>query len=143
MPRLSSHHFDAAKRLLTQKGTGTPADPAAAAARVYETLFGAVAPIIGAEGFRTLVGRSVRLSVAEFPFLAEALASGEPAEDQVKRIVVCLSKLEVVTAWEVATGLYATLLGLMTTFLGEPMVSQIVRSAFPETDLTAPEEGKE
>jgi RNA polymerase sigma-70 factor, ECF subfamily len=104
MRKPSPHHFDAATQLLASAGIQD--EPAVAAAGVYEALFRALTPIIGAAGIRALFGRSVRLSAVEFPCLAELLAA-EPAEDQGRRLVDCLSTLEAPAAREVATGLIA------------------------------------
>lgn len=136
MPKPRPQHFNVAKQLLAHQGSGTSDEPALAAEVVYETLFQALAPIIGAAGVRALVARSVRLSVAEFPCLRALVATTEPGEDQGQRLVACLSPLAAASALAVATGLYATLLGLMSNFIGERMVGQLVGKAFPGTEIT-------
>jgi uncharacterized Tic20 family protein len=74
--------------------------------------------------------------MVEFPCLAELVSTAEPAEDDGQRLVWCLSKVEAEAVLEVATGLFAVLLALLCNFIGERMVWQIVRSAFPAIDMT-------
>lgn len=136
MVRPLEAHVEIAKRLLAQEcGSGGDAEEhAAAAVRVYETLSRALAPVIGAAGVRALFARSVRLASTEFPCLGEIPMTAEPPEDGVQvaeRLVGCLRKLKPAAGSEVAAGLFAVLLGLMTKFIGERLVLQIVTTAFP------------
>lgn len=136
MVRPLEAHVEVAKRLLAQErgGGGDAKERAVAAGRVYETLFRALAPVIGAAGVRALFARSVRLASTEFPCLGEISMTAEPPEDSVQvaeQLVGCLSKLEPAAGSEVATGLYAVFLGLLAKFIGERLVSQIVTTAFP------------
>lgn len=135
MVRPLEAHVEVAKRLLAhERGSGGDAkERAAAAVRVYETLFRALAPVIGAAGVRALFARSVRLASTEFPCLKEIPMIAEPPQDSVQvveKLLGCLSKLEPAAGSEVATGLYAVFFGVMAKFIGERLVLQIVTTAF-------------
>lgn len=130
-------HIDAAKRLLAHASNASNQEGnlAAAAGRVHENVFGVLSPIIGGNGVRALFARSVRLSVAEFPSL-QAMQGNAHAVDQGAQLVACLAELDADAASEVAVGLFANFLGLMSNFIGERMVWQIVGSAFPAIDMS-------
>jgi hypothetical protein len=131
-------HIDAAKRLLVHESAGGSAEnQAEAAVRVYQKLFRSLAPVIGEAGVDALLARSVRLSRAEFPCLSGVPTTSDTPESNMQRIMACLSKVDSSQVPEVATGLFATFLGLMSNFIGERLVWQIVRSAFPT--MKAPE----
>lgn len=129
-------HVEAAKRLLAQeRGSGGHAEEraAAAAVRVYELLFQSLAPVIGESGVRALFARSVRLASAESPCLGESPMTVDPPESVhgVQHLVGCLSKLEPAAGAEVSTAVFAYFLGLLTKFIGERLVLQVVKTAFP------------
>jgi hypothetical protein len=136
--RTTAAHLDAATRLLTQEGAGAGSaeERAVAAGRLYEKLFARLAPLIGDAGVRALFTRSVKLARVEFPSLDEIspdpLGRDAPAPEQ--ELVRCLGRLAPEAASEAATRVYATLIALMTTFIGERLVLRIIESAFPRTD---------
>jgi hypothetical protein len=147
MPGPSEAHFEAAKRLLQSAqpsaSGGTAAERAAAAARVYDSLFESLAPVLGATGFRALFARALKLSQAEFPCLQAIRVSLEPPESagQVAgQVLACLSQLEADAASQAATGLYARFLGLLSSFIGDQLVWQIVKRALPAPGETSAEE---
>lgn len=104
---------------------------------MYQALFQSVAPVLGTAGIRALFARSVKLTAAEFPWLGNvpiAPIMTVPAEDPmtvVQHVITGLSRLEPAAAAEVAIGLYATLLGLMTRLIGEPLVLQFIKDVLP------------
>ena len=138
MTRTTAAHLDAATRLLTQEGAGAGSaqDRAIAAGRVYEKLFARLSPLIGDAGARALFARSVKLARADFPSLDEISAGpfgrDLPAPEQ--DVVRCLGRLAPEAASDAAIRVYATLIALMTTFIGERLVLRIIESAFPRTD---------
>jgi hypothetical protein len=142
--RTTAAHIDAATRLLAQEGgcAGTAGERAAAAGRIYEKLFARLAPLIGDTGVRALFVRSVKLARADVPFLDEIAAAPQsraqpPPEHELVR---CLGRLPPDAASEAAARVYATLIALMTTFIGERLVLRVIESAFPATDDTMPKE---
>jgi hypothetical protein len=145
MARPTEAHREVAQQLLARSGgpRATSEDPAASASRLYEALFRALGPVIGANGFRALFTRSVKLTAADHPCLEGAIATGEPAESKaavIERVAVCLAQLPPAAAAETTIALYATLLGLLTNFIGDSLVRQLVKGAFSGTDETASKE---
>jgi hypothetical protein len=143
MVRPSEAHIAAAKRLLTQErvGEGTAHERAAAAGRVLDTLLQSLAPIIGENGVRALFARSVNLARPEFPCLETVTPATWASNLQItQQLVDCLSELESTAVSNVATHLYAVFVGLMTTFIGDHLVWQIVTKAFPGIGETVLEE---
>jgi len=136
-PSKTRAYVRAAERLLDDEG---PGEHAAAAGRVCLALFEAFAPVIGAGGVHALLARSVKLAGAEAPCLKELeLTSYQPDNDPrvaQRQLVDCLSELEPGAASKAATALYASLFGLMTRFIGEKLVFQIMKRAFPAIDET-------
>jgi hypothetical protein len=145
MARPTEAHREVAQQLLARSEApgGKAEDPAASASRLYEALFRALAPVIGANGFRALFARAVKLTSADHPGLEAAVTTGEPAGTNVaamERVAVCLAGLPPAAATETATDLYATLLGLLSGFIGDSLVRQLVKRALPGTDETASKE---
>ena len=127
------------------EGTGS-ADGGAAAGRLYESLASRLGPLIGVAGVRALFARSVKLTKADYPCLADVRTSAQPSQDEVEpapQLVACLSKLEPAVAASVAVALYATFLRLMSEFIGERLVRQVVRRAFPAIDQSFPKKETE
>lgn len=129
-----------AQRLLAHEWGEDAGQQASAAGRVYDRIFRAFAPIIGAAGVRAIFARSVRLSAAEFPCLEEVVTPVETHANYGQRLVACIGKLEADAASNVGVGLYAALLDLLCTFIGQPIVWQILHNAFPGVDMTGPKE---
>ena len=119
-----------ARRLLAFEGAG-----AAAAVRVYARLAARLEPLIGVAGMRALLARSAKLAAGEHPRFAvlafETTASGPACEQQLQACFEGGEPEELIAA---AAALYATLLGLLTSFIGEHLVGQVVRSAFPAVE---------
>jgi hypothetical protein len=112
---------------------GTDADAkalAAAALRVYETLAGQLAPLIGEGGVRALTARSLHLVQRDFPWLAEAQEPG-PSEGPFAPVGVCLARQEPGVATEAAAAALATLGGLLATLIGETLTMRVLRAAWP------------
>jgi hypothetical protein len=129
---------EAAKRLLAHAEAGRGGeDMAVAAGRVHERLTRRLSPLIGDAGMRALFARTVKLVRPEFPCFeglvvgTEASASPAAVNDQ---LVACLTGLEQGVAAEACAALYGTLLALLTALIGERLVAQILRSAFPAID---------
>lgn len=133
-------HVEAAKRLLAHESTGSGADePAALAVRVYEKLSLRLAPLIGAAGVQAVLARSAKLTRDEFPCLRELFVSAAQPKEQLH---ACLSKTEPAVASAAAAAMLGAFLGLLTAFIGEPLVWHVLRGTFPAIDLNVPEELK-
>jgi hypothetical protein len=101
---------------------------------VYEALSSALAPILGGSGFRAIFARSVKLTAADYPLLGTIptpVAPAPQADPVLTHVLDSLAKLEPDTASELAANIYASFYSLMTKMIGEALVEQIVRGAFP------------
>jgi hypothetical protein len=117
---------------LTRKA-GADADAktlAAAALRMYDTLAGQLALLIGDGGVRALTARSLHLVQREFPWLANAQEPG-PSEGSFAQVGVCLQRQERVVATEAAAAALATLAGLLEALIGETLTMRVLRAAWP------------
>ena len=112
---------------------------------MYEALFRSFAPVLGAAGIRALFARSVKLTAAEFPCFEKIPIASVVSEDHVNvmpHVIVSLSRLEPAAAAEVAIAVCATLLGILTKLIGEPLVWQFIKHALPVVDVSRREETK-
>ena len=112
---------------------GTHADAkalAAAAVRVYDTLAGQLALLIGDGGVRALTARSLHLVQREFPWLAKAQEPG-PSEGPFAQVVSSLERQEPAVATEAAAAVLATLGGLLEALIGETLTMRVLRAAWP------------
>ena len=130
MTRRTPADVELARRLLALEGVG-----AAAAVQVYARLAARLEPLIGVAGMRALLARSAKLAAAELPRFAvlafETTASGAACEQQLQECFEGEEGEELVAA---AAALYGTLLGLLMSFIGEHLVWQVVRGAFPAVE---------
>lgn len=145
MPKPSDAYIEVSRRLLAHERGGAVQvpDAAEAAGRVYETFFRTLTPIIGVAGAHALFARSVTLAKADFPGLGKVVVSAETAGSDptvAAYAVGSLRELEPGAIAKASVGLLAVLLGLLTTFIGEPLVWQILQKAFPGLDRTQPKE---
>ncbi|HEY6561459.1 MAG TPA: hypothetical protein VI072_29500 [Polyangiaceae bacterium] len=134
MARQSEAHIAAAHRLLTQERVtqGPASERAAAAGRVFDTVLQSLAPIVGEAGVRALFARSVKLARPQFPCLEQMTPGTWASNSQIaEQLVDCLNELESAALSEVTNHLLAVFFGLMTTFIGEHLVWQVMTKAFP------------
>lgn len=139
--KYTEFHLEIATRLLTHECPVSvePKQQAAASRKVYEALFLALSPIIGASGFRALVVRSVKLSRPHFPCLQSVeltLAPWESSERVADHLVVCLAKLPPGQGIAVGAVVYATFFGLVSALIGDALVAQIVKGVLPPPDVS-------
>jgi hypothetical protein len=110
---------------------------AAAAVRVYERLFERLSPVIGVAGMRAILARSARITKPRFPSLEAASVASDLAAEHLRS---CFLQLEEAEMADAAAALYGTLLGLLNGFIGERLVWQVLRSAFPGIEESKPNE---
>ena len=122
--------METARRLLVHEGAaGGAGDSAGAAAgRVYDKLHGHLAPLLGSIGVQSLFVRSAKLTPGAFGSLAQV----SMLEGSAKLREHLQAPGAVIDA-ESAVALFGTFLGLLTTFIGERLVTQVLRSAWPTT----------
>jgi hypothetical protein len=133
MPMLGSADLrQAIQRALTREA-GTDADArtlAAAAVRVYDTLAGQLALLIGDGGVRALTARSLHLVQRDFPWLAEG-QEPDPSEGPFAQVAFCLERQEPAVAREGAAAALTTLGGLLEALIGETLTMRVLRAAWP------------
>jgi hypothetical protein len=120
--------FARAKRLLAHEGasSGSSEDCALAAGRVYEKLNARLGPLLGAAGVRALFARSAKLASRD-----RSAVAGVGLLESSTTLSAFLQALEPAVAHEAAEALFGTFLSLTTTFIGERLTLQALRSAWP------------
>ena len=103
---------------------------AAAARRAYADLARVSAPLIGQVGVDALTGRALHLAQREYPWLAQT-REPEHADDPFARVIAGLERQDPAVAIEGAGAVFATLTGLLVTFIGEPLTARLLRQAWP------------
>jgi hypothetical protein len=126
-----------AKRLLAHEGAGGTADECATAAgRVYDHIHAHLDPVLGAAGVQALLVRSAKLTHREFSLLEVSVVEGST------KLQECLRAQDPGVATEAAAALFGTFFALLTTFIGERLTTQVLRSAWPTIHETALPETK-
>jgi hypothetical protein len=133
MPMAGSAELRQAIRHELTREAGPDADAkalAAAALRVYETLAGQLALLIGDGGVRVLTARSLHLVRRDFPWVARAQEPDAP-EGPFAQLGFSLARQEPAVATEAAAAALATLGGLLATLIGETLTMRVLRAAWP------------
>ena len=127
----------AALRHLALKVMAQHAGPAAgaeallaAAQRAYDDVARVSAPLIGDVGVEALTGRAVHLAQREYPWLVHR-REPEQAEGPFASLKTCLERQDPAVASECVGAVLATFMGLLVTFIGEPLTAGILRKAWP------------
>lgn len=117
-----------AKRLLAYEGASgdTAKECAAAAGRVFDKLNAGLGPLLGAAGVRALLARSTTLAGRDLGTVA-----GAGFLDSSTTLRTFLQDLEPAVAHRAAEALFAAFLSLITSFIGERLTLQAMRSAWP------------
>ncbi len=101
------------------------------AVRVCEKLRISLTRLAGADGFASLLGRSLALARVEVPSLNRITVKPDCSMDGLD----ALAADETDGGARAATALAAHLLGLLVTFIGEPLTLRLVREAWPDASL--------
>ena len=122
-----------ALKVLAQRAGSTAGAEAlsAAARRAYDDLARVSAPLIGQVGVEALTGRALHLAQREYPWLVQT-REPEQAERPFTQVVACLERQDPAVAIEAAGAVFATLTGLLVTFIGEPLTASLLRKAWPD-----------
>jgi hypothetical protein len=122
----------ALKVLVQHAGSAAGAEALAAAARrAYDDLARVSAPLIGQGGVEALTGRALHLAQREYPWLVQT-REAEQAERPFTQVIACLERQDPAVAIEAAGAVFATLTGLLVTFIGEPLTARLLRQAWPD-----------
>jgi hypothetical protein len=103
----------------------------AAAGRAYDDLAQVLAPVIGDVGVAAMTDRAVHLATREYPWLP----SSEPgaADTRFTTVIDALTRYDdPAVAAEAAAAVLAAFLGLLATFIGEPLAARLVQQAWPD-----------
>ena len=115
---------------------------AAAAHRAYDDFARVAAQVIGQLGVEALTGRAVHLAEQHYPWLLQWRELEQP-EAPFARVIVCLKRQDPAVASEAAALVLATLAGLLFTFIGESLTTQLLLKAWPGAFSAANAEGRQ
>ncbi len=102
-----------------------------AGVRVCEKLRISLTRFAGADGFTALLRRALALAQADAPLLQTLKLDGDGRLHGLEE----LASEGVNTGVDAATHVIAHLLGLLATFIGEPLTLGLVRGAWPELGM--------
>jgi hypothetical protein len=127
---------DFARRLIACEAAydEPPAGCGRAAVRVCEKLRPPVARLAGTEGFRSLLSRAVALAKSEVSSLAAVQVR---ADGSLEGLDDDRPDRDAVAGGEGGVVVVAQLLGLLVTFIGEPLTLRLVRDAWPDAPIPA------
>lgn len=118
-----------ARRLLALEATSDASGAHShEAVRVCEKLRLSVARFAGADGFTSLLRRSLALARADVPSLKSVTLTPEGCLEEIEQLASDAPN----GATEASAAITAHLLGLLVTFIGEPLMLRLVRDAWPE-----------
>ena len=126
-------------RSVLARHAGATADAtavAAAASRAYDDLARVLAPVIGDVGVAALTDRAMHLAVGRYPWLP----SSEPgaADIRFSKVIEALSRQDdPASAAEAAAAIFESILGLLATFIGEPLAARLVKQGWPDAVSSA------
>lgn len=130
-----------ATRLIVVEAAREPSDGlVGAAARACDKLRLPLAKLAGVAGFRSLMSRTLALATAEMPCLALVQVRADGTLEGFEAVV---RKQDAVLEVDVGVVVVAQLLGLLVTFIGEPLTLRLVRDAWPESSLDVTDRGTE
>lgn len=121
---------DLARRLLAESQIAS--DPhVPEAVMVNEKLRISLIQFAGADGFAALLRRALALASAEVPALQSATVSADGRLEGLEQLVTQPGSV----AGAAAVAITAQMLGLLVTFIGEPLTLRLVRETWPNISL--------
>jgi len=128
----SGSSLKGSKPLAQHAGPAAGAEALAVAVRrAYDELSRVVAPLIGQMGVDALMGRALHLAQREHPSLVHTSDPREP-EASFALFVARLERQDPPVATDAAAAVFATFLGLLVTFIGEPLTVRLLKKAWPD-----------
>src|SRR5689334_1260371 len=123
----------ARRRRLAQRALAGHAAGAAAtgAGRAYDALAQVLAPVIGDVGVAAMTDRALHLVAREYPWLP-ASEPGSPDTSFTKVVEALKRQDDPAVATEAAAAVLEAILGLLATFIGEPLAARLVKQAWPD-----------
>jgi hypothetical protein len=128
----------AARRLMTSEigSRDTSDDVASAAISVYETFSKHLASFVGEDGSHALFRRSVKLTAARFPCLADVRGAAGVDASLVKAVGGCLRSQTPDRAREASLALLIAYLDLLATFIGERLTLRLLQEGWPNVQTS-------
>ncbi len=145
MKKPTPSQMDAARRLLAHEAQGVESaeERAAVGRRVYEKTVSHLATILGSTGARLLFTRSVKLTAHEFPCLRAVNLGVDGDVALGEQIEVCLRVETPDAVTETMVSLYATLLAVLETLIGEELTTTVLRDPWPAFRASNPKKDEE
>jgi hypothetical protein len=121
-----------ALKVLAQHAGSAPGTEALVAAvrRAYDDLARVSAPLIGQVGVDALTGRALHLAQRAHPWLVHT-REPEQWKGPFDQMVFCLERQDPAIATEAAGAVFGTLMGLLVSWIGEPLAVGLLRQAWP------------
>ena len=121
---------DLARRLLAvEAASQSAADPRVhEAVRVCEKLRVSLTRFAGADGFTALLRRALALARAEIPALHGITEKADGSMEGLQEFAADARNVGI----DAAVAITAHLLGLLVTFIGEPLMVRLVHEAWPD-----------
>jgi hypothetical protein len=113
---------------------------AAATRRAYDDLARVSIRLIGRVGVEALTGRAVHLAQREHSWLQHGPGASEDTHEPFAKVIVCLARQDPVVAMEGAAVVFTTFVGLLISFIGEPLTTGLLREAWPTAFSATPTE---
>ena len=119
--------------MLVRQGGANPDSSlvAAAARRLCEQFARELTPLIGGLGVTAIYARSLLLAQRRFPQLAPVSASQQD-DDPISRAQRLIERQEASVAIDVAGVMLASVVQLLTSFIGEGLTASLLRKAWPD-----------
>ena len=103
------------------------------AVRVSERLRVSLTKFAGAEGFGSLLRRALLLATVDVPALESVKVGADGRLEGLEQLATDTGSGEARS--EATVAITAHLLGLLVTFIGEPLTLKLVREAWPDVSL--------
>ena len=126
----------AAVRLFAHEAGDEPATSerlADASVWLIDRLSERLAEVIGRAGIEAIWLRAIRLRMAEFAFLEKCIRGSDSSRSESLR--ACLREQEPDVIREASVILFATIVGVLGTVVGEALAWKLMQSAWPEALL--------
>lgn len=122
-----------ARRLIEHEGNGREAagDLVPAGERVLQRLSEDLARVLGADGYAALEGRALELARRRYSFLGTGSTGGTPPPRPLDEARAALRGRDPREAFDALQAVSAHLIGLLFTFLGEPLTTHLIQLAWP------------
>ena len=113
-------------------GDGSGSD---AMERACSALFRVLETPLGTDGLEALIGRAIQITARDYPWLA-AVRPGAAADCPLSGLGEASERVDIEDAHEGYAALLASIVWLLTTFIGEDLALRFVRHAWPNVSFS-------